>query len=317
MTRTTSNDRTDGRPAVTVIGLGLMGRALAGALLAGGHPTTVWNRTRDKAGELVAAGAVEAATVKEAVAASPLVIVCVRDYDAVREILDPAGDALSGRVLVNLTSGSSDEAREMAGWADDRDAGYLDGAIMMTPPGIGTPEAVILYGGPHEIFTAHRPTLELLGGGTTHLSADTGIPSLYDVALLGIMWGTFNSFMHAVALVGTEKITATTFLPYATGWLTGVASFMTEYAHQIDAGEYLATDATLETQLPPVEHLVHESRARGVDAAMPEYTRTLIKEAIAGGHALDSYARIVEHFRGAPSPSVAAAPLVMSEDRRS
>ncbi|MEU4533826.1 NAD(P)-binding domain-containing protein [Streptosporangium sp. NPDC023825] len=311
MTRTTSSDGNDGRPAVTVIGLGLMGRALAGTLLAGGHPTTVWNRTRGKADELVAAGAVEADTVAEAIVASPLVIVCVRDYDAVREVLDPVGDALAGRVLVNLTSGSSDQARETAGWAGDRDAGYLDGAIMMTPPGIGSPGAVILYGGPHEIFAAHRPTLELLGGGTAHLSADAGIPSLYDVALLGIMWGTFNSFLHAVALVGTEKIAATTFLPYATGWLAAVASFLPEHARQIDAGKYLDREATLETHLSPVEHLIHESRVRGVDAAMPEYTRALVEEAIAGGHALDGYARIIEHFRGVPSPA-----LAVIEDRR-
>lgn len=38
---------------VTVLGLGLMGRALAGAFLRDGHPTTVWNRTEEKAGDLV------------------------------------------------------------------------------------------------------------------------------------------------------------------------------------------------------------------------------------------------------------------------
>ena len=36
---------TDPRPPVTVIGLGPMGQAMARALLAGGHPVTVWNRT--------------------------------------------------------------------------------------------------------------------------------------------------------------------------------------------------------------------------------------------------------------------------------
>ena len=45
------------KPPVTVIGLGLMGQALAGTLLRDGHPTTVWNRTPAKAGPLVARGA--------------------------------------------------------------------------------------------------------------------------------------------------------------------------------------------------------------------------------------------------------------------
>jgi 3-hydroxyisobutyrate dehydrogenase-like beta-hydroxyacid dehydrogenase len=57
----TTNDMTRNRDAghtpVTVIGLGLMGRALATAFLRAGHPTTVWNRTPAKAEQLVAQGA--------------------------------------------------------------------------------------------------------------------------------------------------------------------------------------------------------------------------------------------------------------------
>ncbi|HUR09589.1 MAG TPA: NAD(P)-dependent oxidoreductase, partial [Nonomuraea sp.] len=126
---------------------------------------------------------------------------------------------------------------------------------------------------------------------------DVGLPSLYDVALLGITWATFNGFMHAAALMGTEKVAATDFLPMATDWLKGVASFLTAYAHQIDEGSHTAEDATLETQVPPVRHLIHESRIRGIDATMAEYTEKLLAEAISRSHALDSYARIIDHFR--------------------
>lgn len=55
---------------VTVIGLGLMGSALAGAFLANGNPTTVWNRSAEKADSLAAQGARRAATVADAVMAS-------------------------------------------------------------------------------------------------------------------------------------------------------------------------------------------------------------------------------------------------------
>jgi 3-hydroxyisobutyrate dehydrogenase-like beta-hydroxyacid dehydrogenase len=286
----------DGRVPVTVIGLGLMGRALAGAFLTAGHPATVWNRTAGRYGDLTAAGAAVAETAAQAVAASPVVVVCVRDYAAVHEILDPVGAELSGRVLVNLTSGTSREAREMAAWAGERGATYLDGAIMMTPPGIGTPEAVLLYGGPPDVYAEHEALLRTLGGGSAHLSADPGIPSLYDVALLGVMWGTLNSFLHAVALVGTEGVAATTFLPFARHWLTGVSSFLATYAEQIDKGDYRATDATLLTHLRPIEHLIEESLARGADATMARHTRALVETAIARGQELDSYARIVEQF---------------------
>jgi len=44
----TNETKTD-RPPVTVIGLGLMGAALARALVDAGHHTTVWNRSSVKA----------------------------------------------------------------------------------------------------------------------------------------------------------------------------------------------------------------------------------------------------------------------------
>ncbi|GGK83353.1 3-hydroxyisobutyrate dehydrogenase [Planomonospora parontospora subsp. parontospora] len=285
------------RPAVTVLGLGMMGAALAGAFLAGGHPTTVWNRSAGRGDDLVAQGAVRAAAVGDAVAAGQVVVVCVRDYDAVREVLEPVRAALAGRVVVNLTSGTSQEARDLAGWAAGHGIGYLDGAIMMTPQGIGTSEAVILYGGEQELFDESRPVLERLGGGATYLGPDTGIPALYDVALLDIMWSTLNGFLHAAALVGTEKIPATAFVPFATGWLGGVASFLPPMAEQIDAGEYAAHDATLETHLSPLGHLIHESRIRGVDADAPGRTRAMVERAIDDGHAADGYARLIEQMR--------------------
>lgn len=93
-----------GRAPVTVVG---MGSALAGAFLKGGHPTTVWNRSGEKADPLVDKGAIRAATPAEAVSASTVVIVCVSDYAAVREIVEPfLGEVLTGKVLVNLSSGT-------------------------------------------------------------------------------------------------------------------------------------------------------------------------------------------------------------------
>ena len=124
-----------------------MGQALAEAFLRDGHPTTVWNRTTAKADRLVAQGARLADSAEDAVAASPLVVVCLSTYEAVHEILDPLGDVLGGRVVVNLTSGTSQAARETAAWAADRHHAYLDGAIMAIPPAIGTTDAVILYSG--------------------------------------------------------------------------------------------------------------------------------------------------------------------------
>ena len=64
------------------IGMGLMGRPMSQALLRAGFPVTVWNRTRGKAAEVVAAGAAWAGSPAEVAAASEVVIAMVTDAAA-------------------------------------------------------------------------------------------------------------------------------------------------------------------------------------------------------------------------------------------
>lgn len=284
------------KPNVTVIGLGQMGSALADAFLAAGHPTTVWNRTRAKADALADKGATRAATVAEAVAASGLVVVCVLDYAAVRELLDPVAGALRGKTLVNLTTGSPEQARAEAEWAAGHGVGYLDGGIMTTPPGIGDSANMILYAGEPELLTAHRPTLEVLGD-PVDLGADAGLASLYDAGLLGLMWSVFGGWLHATALAGADGVTARDFTAVATRWLGTVSWFMSGYAEQIDAGVYPGEDATIDVQVAAIGHLLHAGEARGVDGRLPRLHLELMRGAVEAGHGGDSYARLIEAFR--------------------
>lgn len=219
---------------VSVIGLGAMGSALAGALLKSGLSVTLWNRSPAKAEALVAKGAVAAASVKDAVEASKLVVACLLVYDTVYEAFEPAKDALAGRTLVNLTNGTPAQAREMAQWAATRGADYLDGSIMAVPPMIGQAEALILYSGAHAAFDAHGKTLGALGAAR-YLGGDAGLAPLHDIALLTAMYGLFSGVTHAFALTGSEKVPAEKFLPMLTNWLGAVMTWLPDMARRIDA----------------------------------------------------------------------------------
>lgn len=196
--------------AVTVIGLGPMGRALAGAFLDAGLRTTVWNRTPGRDRELVGRGAVSAPSAEEAVAASGLIVVCVVNYDAVDAILrrDAVAGALKGRTVVNLTADTPGRARDAAAWADGHGVRYLDGAIMTPTVTIGTPEAVLLYSGPEELYREHRSVLDALGGTHTHLGEKICRAAAYDIALLDIFWTAMSGYHHALAVARAEGITA-------------------------------------------------------------------------------------------------------------
>jgi 3-hydroxyisobutyrate dehydrogenase-like beta-hydroxyacid dehydrogenase len=296
---TTSKEESQNK-TVSVIGLGLMGQALASALLKAGYNTTVWNRTPAKADNLVAQGAKRADSVSEAVAAGPLVIVCVSDYDAVYELLDLPGNAWTGRVLVNLTSSSSEQARTFAEWAKQRKIPYLDGAIMALPPAIGTDEAIILYSGPAPVFEKETEILQNLSPvGTIYLGEDHGLSSLYDVAILGMMWGLLNSFYQGVALLETAGVKASEFAQYAKPLVETIAGWLPAEAQHLDDGTHLdpAAESSLNTSLAAMDHLIHESEAYGLNADLPRLLKAVADRAVAAGYGGASYAAVIEQLR--------------------
>lgn len=301
------HEQANDRPPISVIGLGLMGQALARTFMTHAHPVTVWNRSADKADALVAQGARRASTVAEALSAGPLVVVCLSDYTAVHALLDPAtgpaADALAGRVLVNLTSGTSAQAREMADWASRHGASYIDGAIMAVPQMMGLPDTIVLYSGSPEAFDTHRATLTRLAGASTHVGADPGLAALYDLGLLSIMYAMFGGFLHALALVGTAKVDGATFMPYVTPWLTAVVSWLPGFAQDIDARRYDTDVSALDINQAALAHIVRTSREEGVSPETILPMQALVERRVAQGHGRDGLPSLIELVKHPSAPA--------------
>lgn len=104
---------------VAMVGLGAMGRGMAGRLLGAGHDLVVHNRTPEKAAELVAAGARWAGSPAEAARGAEVILVMVADDDASRAVwTGPAGvlatEPTSGALAVECSTLSRDWVLELA-----------------------------------------------------------------------------------------------------------------------------------------------------------------------------------------------------------
>ena len=282
---------------VTVLGLGAMGRALAHAFLGAGHPTTVWNRSPGRAGDLVTAGATEAPSVAAAVAASPVTVVCVLDRGAVDAVFEAAGDALSGTTVVNLTSSTPDDARALAQHARAAGARYLDGKIMVPTPLIGTADAWVIYAGDRTVYDQQKATLQAFGGQADMLGDDDGLASLHDLAMLDVFFNGVAAFLHASALVGADGVTAREFLPHALRVLSVLQVSLEGAARDVDAGHYPGDEDNLVMDSRALDHIVEVSAARGVDPTLPEVVRALARNAIDAGHGADGFSRVVDLLR--------------------
>lgn len=282
---------------VSVLGLGAMGGALASALLDSAHPVTVWNRTPGRDGALVDRGAVSAASSAGAVRASRLVVACLLDHAAVHELLDPLTDELRGRTLVNLTTTTPGEARDLATWAAGHGIDYLDGAIMAVPAMIGSSEAAILYSGSRTAFEDHREILDVWAT-SSYDGADAGMASLFDLAILSGMYSMFAGFLHGAAMVTAAGVPAHDLAARAAPFLAAMSHSVGDLATVVDGGDYAVPGQSVGWTAAALDVIARASAEQGVDPAPVRMVLDLLRRQIDAGHGADDLARLHESFRG-------------------
>ncbi len=112
---------------ITVIGLGLMGAALARAIQRAGHDLTVWNRSPAKMQPFIDDAVAAALDVVSAISASPVILICIDNYTVTMAMLksDEVTPLLAGRTVVQLSTGTPREAQESGEWMKVHDVSYL------------------------------------------------------------------------------------------------------------------------------------------------------------------------------------------------
>ncbi|MFF0446524.1 NAD(P)-dependent oxidoreductase [Streptomyces sp. NPDC004609] len=278
---------------VSVLGLGMMGTALAQAFLRAGHPVTVWNRTAAKTGPLAAQGATPAATTAEAIAPGGLVVLCLMTNDNVREVLEALGDTLAGRTVANLTNGTPAQARELAAWSAERKARYLDGGIMAVPQMIGGPQAYVFYSGDKAAFDTHERTLAVLGGAQW-AGDDPGLAALSDIALLTGMYGMIVGVMQAFALARTAGMEATRLSERLVPWVHAMLDGTPGWAAAIDSGEHLTDVSSIAVNQAALPNLLDTLSGQGVTTEFLEPLAAVLDRAVREGHGADGLSRLAD-----------------------
>ena len=289
--------------SVTIVGLGPMGQAMVRSFLAQGYPTTVWNRTPERAKDVVAAGAKLASTAAGALAASELIVLSLTDYQAMYDILERSTEALAGKVLVNLSSDTPARSREASAWATSHGARFLTGGVMVPAPMVGNEASYVYYSGPRELLDAHQAALRVIGT-PRYVGADPGLAQLYYQAQLDVFLTTLSSLLHATALVGSAGVTAAEFVPEALGSLRLIDAMLTgpDTAHQIDEGVHPGTLSTTTMMGATAAHILSASEAAGIDLELPRAIKSHYDRAIRAGHGNDNWTSLIEIIKAKPRP---------------
>jgi 3-hydroxyisobutyrate dehydrogenase-like beta-hydroxyacid dehydrogenase len=284
--------------AVTVVGLGRMGLALAGAVARAGHTVTVWNRTASRAEPLRDLGVAVAESVASACSASDVVLVCLADYDATRTVLNEggggAGSALEGRCLVQVTSGTPSEARELAEWAAARGVEYIDAKILCYPAAVGTPDAALLCSGSAAAFEAVKPVLAALSAEPLHVGDDPGHAATIDLALLINSMSVYVANMTGRAICEAEGLAPETW-NFVSETMYGLAPALIRAQNTLlDTKDFSGEEATLTTWAHTADLIHVELEARQLDTTLAASIAALARRTIEHGHGADGFASIYE-----------------------
>jgi 3-hydroxyisobutyrate dehydrogenase len=194
------------KPVIAFIGTGVMGRSMAGHLLAAGYPLVVFNRTRARAESLIERGAAWAESAGDAASRADIVISIVGYPADVESVyLAPGGVvelARPGELLIDMTTSTPSLAVRIAEAARARGLGALDAPVSGGDVGAREARLTIMVGGDAEAYERALPIFEVMGKTVTHMGgAGTGqhTKMANQIAIAGTMLSVVESLAYAQA----------------------------------------------------------------------------------------------------------------------
>lgn len=157
----------DNKPIIGFIGIGVMGRSMAGHLLSAGYPLHVYNRTQSKAQDLMDRGAQWQDSPGKVAAEADVIITIVgfpNDVEAVYLGEDGIlANAKSGSIVIDMTTSCPNLAAKIAEEAKVKGIGALDAPVSGGDIGAREARLSIMVGGDEASFEKAKPLFEIMG----------------------------------------------------------------------------------------------------------------------------------------------------------
>ena len=279
---------------ITFVGLGLMGAAIAQRAQQDGQNMTVWNRSPEKMQSFTERGAQSADSIQDAVAASPILVICIEDYKNTRAMLevDEVRSALQDRIVIQLSTGTPRDAVESETWFQSQGARYIDGAILGGPGTLHTEDARILFAGPGDAFAEAEESLKSLCYNIQYVGDNIRAAATLDLGWLCRHYGMFLSMVHAAVLCESEQVDL--------NLLAGVipkSDYAHDYIQKIANGSYTDTTATLDTWATAFESISRQAVDASINDEVPQLMSSLFDRARKAGLGDEDITALVKVLR--------------------
>lgn len=287
---------------IALLGTGIMGRRMAVRLLEAGYELRVWNRTREKAAELVGHGATLASTPSDACATATVVIAMLSDGAGVAQTLFDSGAAAAlapTSLVIDMGSNSPSVARAHAERLRPMRVGHLDAPVSGGPGGAEQGSLAIMVGGAEAEFVRARPVLSCLG--RTTLVGPSGSGQLAKLCNQTIVALTIGAVAEALLLAragGADpaKVSEALAGGYADSLILSV------HGQRMIARSF-APGGPSRLQLKDLHNILETASSDGLTLPLASHVAQLYESLVAGGGAeLDHSALYLEIERLSARP---------------
>lgn len=285
-------------PRVAFLGLGIMGSGMVRRLLGAGFSVTVFNRNPDKAAPLVAAGAIAAASAREAAAQATIVFCMVADDVASRAMWLGVDGALAGApqgaVVVDCSTLTVGWVKELAHSAEVCGCEFVDAPVTGSKNAAANGELNFLVGGSAPALEKIRPALNAMGRSVTHLGP-TGSGALMKLINNFVSGVQLASIAEALAWIEQSDLDRAKAMQLLTDGTPGSPIVKLVTARMV------ANDFTpnffLKLMAKDLDYAVRERAATGENLTTAATALELLKRAIDAGHGGKDMAAVIEVLR--------------------
>jgi 3-hydroxyisobutyrate dehydrogenase/2-hydroxy-3-oxopropionate reductase len=282
---------------VAVIGLGAMGRRFARRFLSAGHQVIVWNRTPEKATELVELGAAPAGTPADAARRAEALITIVSDPAALRAVTEGpdgiAAGADGSTTVIEMSTVGPGTVRWLVS-ALPEESGLLDAPVLGSLSEAEEGTLKVFVGGPAPLAERWTPLLSALGS-PTHVGP-LGSGASAKLVANATLFGTLALLGEVVALAdGVGVSREVTFDGLAATPLAGPAE---RRRPSIEEGDFPRRFA-LALARKDSQLIIDAAREAGVDVRVLEAARTWLVDAEEAGFGERDYSTVLAKIIGA------------------
>ena len=279
---------------IAIVGIGLLGRAVAERLHDSGHAVTAYNRTVSKTDPLRAHGITVVATAAEAVASTDCTLLFLSDAAAIRSILFPPASPidLHGRTIIQMGTISPEESRTFQRSVSDGGGDYFEAPVLGSIAEAKAGTLIVMGGGTVDqlhrwdpVFSSLTPAPSLIG--------PVGQAAALKLALNHLIAAELSAFALSLGLIQRAGISVDQFMAI----LKTSALFAPAFEKKLPrllTRQYDKPNFPTSHLLKDVNLFADEARQYGLNVAGVEGVRALLAQTVQRGYRDQDYSALFE-----------------------